>query len=212
MAEKRLKSWGDNRAGQLGDGTTTDSSTLVTTLTALTGVDKIAAPVSGDFSPANKQHQTRWARVGGPMSTLPTRREQRACLHRGPSARQQLAAAAAAGHNVTNAAWTPTYAPRTLAAAIGAKQPLRRRTAFPAYADRSWLFTLYFNATGTEVLACSGFRHEPPSKAGSQRNGRPLSQMPHLAPAGASRQRLRRRGLGRTPLRGPSEHDGSPPH
>ncbi|MFF7472728.1 hypothetical protein [Streptomyces sp. NPDC008092] len=51
--EKRLKSWGSNRSGQLGNGTTTDSSTPVTTLTALTGVDKIAAPVGGDFSLAN---------------------------------------------------------------------------------------------------------------------------------------------------------------
>ncbi|GLV86001.1 hypothetical protein Slala03_56900 [Streptomyces lavendulae subsp. lavendulae] len=61
MAEKRLKSWGNNRAGQLGNGTTTDSSTPVTTLTALTGVDKIAAPVGGDFSLANQQRQPLWA-------------------------------------------------------------------------------------------------------------------------------------------------------
>lgn len=51
--EKRLKSWGNNGSGQLANGTTTDSSTPVTSLTALTGVDKIAAPVGGDFSLAN---------------------------------------------------------------------------------------------------------------------------------------------------------------
>ncbi|MFJ4858606.1 hypothetical protein [Streptomyces sp. NPDC088730] len=35
------------------NGTTTDSSTPVTTLTGLTGIDKIATPTSGDFSLAN---------------------------------------------------------------------------------------------------------------------------------------------------------------
>ncbi len=48
-----VKAWGQNTSGQLGNGTTTESSTPVTTLTALTGVDKIAAPVGGDFSLAN---------------------------------------------------------------------------------------------------------------------------------------------------------------
>ncbi|MFF0142396.1 RCC1 domain-containing protein [Streptomyces sp. NPDC005227] len=48
-----VRSWGNNGSGQLGNGTTTDSATPVTTPTALTGVDKIAAPVAGDFSMAN---------------------------------------------------------------------------------------------------------------------------------------------------------------
>ncbi|MFB6840209.1 hypothetical protein [Streptomyces sp. NPDC056361] len=39
--------WGNNTLGQLGDST--ESSTPVTPLTALSGVDKIAAPVGGDF-------------------------------------------------------------------------------------------------------------------------------------------------------------------
>ncbi|MER7672489.1 RCC1 domain-containing protein [Kitasatospora sp. NPDC096128] len=50
LANGTVESWGLNDKGQLGNGTTTDSSTPVTTLTALTGVDKIAAPVGGDFS------------------------------------------------------------------------------------------------------------------------------------------------------------------
>ncbi|MFD4742603.1 RCC1 domain-containing protein [Streptomyces virginiae] len=53
LDDNTVRSWGANGSGQLGDGTTTDSSTPVTTLTALTGVDKIAAPVGGDFSLAN---------------------------------------------------------------------------------------------------------------------------------------------------------------
>ncbi|MFJ9630070.1 RCC1 domain-containing protein [Streptomyces sp. NPDC101175] len=53
LGDNTVRSWGNNGSGQLGNGTTTDSSTPVTTLTALTGVDKIAAPVGGDFSLAN---------------------------------------------------------------------------------------------------------------------------------------------------------------
>ncbi|MEU9129534.1 hypothetical protein AB0D08_15740 [Kitasatospora sp. NPDC048540] len=49
-SDNRLKAWGHNTSGQLGNGTTEDSSKPVTTLTAPTGVDKIAAPVGGDFS------------------------------------------------------------------------------------------------------------------------------------------------------------------
>lgn len=30
--------------------------------------------------------------------------------------------------------------------------------------DRSWFFTVYFDATGTELLACSGVRNAPPSR------------------------------------------------
>ncbi|MEV7186618.1 hypothetical protein [Kitasatospora sp. NPDC093102] len=48
-----VHSWGSNGSGQLGDGTTSDSTTPVPTLTALTGIDKLAAPVGGDFSLAN---------------------------------------------------------------------------------------------------------------------------------------------------------------
>ncbi|MFF5567578.1 RCC1 domain-containing protein [Streptomyces sp. NPDC012623] len=53
LGDNTVRSWGDNGSGQLGDGTTDHSSSPVTTLTALTGVDKIAAPVGGDFSIAN---------------------------------------------------------------------------------------------------------------------------------------------------------------
>ncbi|MFJ9767259.1 hypothetical protein ACIRUY_25900 [Streptomyces erythrochromogenes] len=40
------------------------------------------------------------------------------------------------------------------------------RTGIIDAADRSWYFTLYFDATGTELLACSGVKREPPSKDG----------------------------------------------
>ncbi|MEW1694202.1 MULTISPECIES: hypothetical protein [unclassified Streptomyces] len=53
LGDGTVRSWGANGSGQLGNGTTTDSPTPVTTLTALTGVDKIAAPIGGDFSLAN---------------------------------------------------------------------------------------------------------------------------------------------------------------
>ncbi|MFF4102726.1 RCC1 domain-containing protein [Streptomyces sp. NPDC001903] len=53
LGDGTVRSWGANGSGQLGNGTTTESSTPVTSLTALTGVDKIAAPVGGDFSLAN---------------------------------------------------------------------------------------------------------------------------------------------------------------
>lgn len=53
LSDNTVRSWGGNSSGQLGNGTTTESSTPVTTLTALTGVDKIVAPVGGDFSLAN---------------------------------------------------------------------------------------------------------------------------------------------------------------
>ncbi|MFD0357730.1 RCC1 domain-containing protein [Streptomyces sp. NPDC127110] len=53
LGDNTVRSWGANGSGQLGNGTTTDSSTPVTTLTALTGVDKIAASLGGDFSLAN---------------------------------------------------------------------------------------------------------------------------------------------------------------
>ncbi|WP_405717295.1 hypothetical protein OG607_00555 [Streptomyces sp. NBC_01537] len=35
------------------------------------------------------------------------------------------------------------------------------RTGIIDAADRSWFFTLYFDATGTEVLACSGVKRSP---------------------------------------------------
>ncbi|KRD23452.1 hypothetical protein QBC31_40090 [Streptomyces sp. B21-079] len=35
-------------------------------------------------------------------------------------------------------------------------------------ADRSWFFTLYFDATGTELVACSGVKSERPSQDGGQ--------------------------------------------
>ncbi|MGA5069166.1 hypothetical protein ACPB9E_36335 [Streptomyces exfoliatus] len=42
------------------------------------------------------------------------------------------------------------------------------RTGNIVAADRSWLFTLYFDATGTELLACSGLNREAPPTAGGQ--------------------------------------------
>ncbi|MFD9685080.1 RCC1 domain-containing protein [Kitasatospora sp. NPDC059146] len=53
LGDNTVRSWGANGSGQLANGTTTESSTPVTSLTALTGVDKIAAAVGGDFSVAN---------------------------------------------------------------------------------------------------------------------------------------------------------------
>ncbi|MFF3158841.1 hypothetical protein [Streptomyces sp. NPDC057910] len=50
LGDNTVRSWDANKSGQLGNVTTTDSSTPVTALTALTGVDEIAAPVGGDFS------------------------------------------------------------------------------------------------------------------------------------------------------------------
>ncbi|MEV8343886.1 hypothetical protein [Streptomyces niveus] len=35
--------------------------------------------------------------------------------------------------------------------------------------DRSWFFTVYFDATGTELLACSGVKNERPSRAHGQK-------------------------------------------
>ncbi|WP_190174586.1 hypothetical protein [Streptomyces mirabilis] len=43
------------------------------------------------------------------------------------------------------------------------------RTGIIDAADRSWLFTLYFNATGTELLACSGVKRKPPSQEDGQK-------------------------------------------
>jgi hypothetical protein len=43
------------------------------------------------------------------------------------------------------------------------------RTGNIVAADRSWFFTLYFDATGTELLACSGVKNERPSQDGGQK-------------------------------------------
>lgn len=48
----------------------------------------------------------------------------------------------------------------------------RLRTGNIDAADRSWFFTLYFDATGTELLACSGVKNErPPGRAGGRSQG-----------------------------------------
>ncbi|MFF3788174.1 hypothetical protein [Streptomyces sp. NPDC001933] len=43
------------------------------------------------------------------------------------------------------------------------------RTGNIVAADRSWFFTLYFGATGTELLACSGVKNERPSRGDGQK-------------------------------------------
>lgn len=43
------------------------------------------------------------------------------------------------------------------------------RTGNIVAADRSWFFTLYFDATGTELLACSGVKNERPSPEDGQK-------------------------------------------
>ncbi len=43
------------------------------------------------------------------------------------------------------------------------------RTGNIVAADRSWFFTLYFDATGTELLACSGVKNERPSREDGQK-------------------------------------------
>ncbi len=43
------------------------------------------------------------------------------------------------------------------------------RTGNIVAADRSWFFTLCFNATGTELLACSGVKNERPSRGDGQK-------------------------------------------
>ncbi|MFB7512662.1 hypothetical protein [Streptomyces sp. NPDC056144] len=42
------------------------------------------------------------------------------------------------------------------------------RTGNIVAADRSWFFTLYFDSTGTELLACSGVKNERPSRRDGQ--------------------------------------------
>ncbi|GAA5007851.1 hypothetical protein [Kitasatospora paranensis] len=58
LTDRTVQSWGANGSGPLGNGTTTDSPTPVTTLTALTGADKIAA---------------RWAETSPWPTDLPSR-------------------------------------------------------------------------------------------------------------------------------------------
>ncbi|MCG7209397.1 RCC1 domain-containing protein [Streptomyces arenae] len=53
LSDNTVRPWGANGSGQFANGTTTDSTTPVTSLTALTGTDKLAAPVGGDFSLAS---------------------------------------------------------------------------------------------------------------------------------------------------------------
>lgn len=43
------------------------------------------------------------------------------------------------------------------------------RTGNIVAANRSWFFTLYFDATGTELLACSGVKNERPSRGNGQK-------------------------------------------
>ncbi|MGW6782268.1 hypothetical protein [Streptomyces sp. NPDC054987] len=43
------------------------------------------------------------------------------------------------------------------------------RTGNIVAADRSWFFTLYFDATGTELLACSGVKNERPLRRDGQK-------------------------------------------
>ncbi|MFD4736776.1 hypothetical protein ACFWNQ_05285 [Streptomyces virginiae] len=43
------------------------------------------------------------------------------------------------------------------------------RTGNIVAANRSWFYTLYLDATGTELLACSGVKNERPSRRGGQK-------------------------------------------
>ncbi|MFE9046477.1 hypothetical protein ACFYOG_37040 [Streptomyces sp. NPDC007818] len=43
------------------------------------------------------------------------------------------------------------------------------RTGIIVAADRSWFFTLYFDATRTELLACSGVKKERPPRRDAQK-------------------------------------------
>ncbi|MFD0328226.1 hypothetical protein ACFQZC_08385 [Streptacidiphilus monticola] len=43
------------------------------------------------------------------------------------------------------------------------------RTGIVTPADRSWFFTLYFDATGAELLACSAVKNQRPSRADGQK-------------------------------------------
>lgn len=43
------------------------------------------------------------------------------------------------------------------------------RTGNIVAADRSWFFTLYFDASGTELLACSGVKNERPPRGDGQK-------------------------------------------
>ncbi|MFF1868411.1 hypothetical protein [Kitasatospora herbaricolor] len=43
------------------------------------------------------------------------------------------------------------------------------RTGLLDAPDRSWFFTLYFDATGTELLACSAVKNRPPSRKPTRR-------------------------------------------
>ncbi|MBD9727493.1 hypothetical protein [Streptomyces caniscabiei] len=43
------------------------------------------------------------------------------------------------------------------------------RTGNIVAVDRSWFFTLYFDATGTELLACSGVKNERPPLRDAQK-------------------------------------------
>ncbi|MEU3408565.1 hypothetical protein ABZ766_32085 [Streptomyces sp. NPDC006670] len=43
------------------------------------------------------------------------------------------------------------------------------RTGSIVATDRAWFFTLYFDATGTELLACSGVKNERPPRRDAQR-------------------------------------------
>ncbi|MFJ8475909.1 hypothetical protein [Kitasatospora sp. NPDC094011] len=45
------------------------------------------------------------------------------------------------------------------------------RTVLLDAPDRSWFFTLYFNATATELLACSAVKNQPPTRKPTRRPG-----------------------------------------
>ncbi|MFD4395579.1 hypothetical protein [Kitasatospora sp. NPDC058397] len=43
------------------------------------------------------------------------------------------------------------------------------RTGLLDAPDRSWFFTLYLDATGTELLACSAVKNQPPTRKATRR-------------------------------------------
>jgi len=64
---------------------------------------------------------------------------------------------------------TPAFAPYSHRMDSEDENPRLRRSLKIGLTTLGLDETLYLNATGTELLACSGVRREPPSKVGGQK-------------------------------------------